>query len=51
VLTDEGFRQVELAAPGHVRLVRELVFGGLGSSEVAELDAVCARILANLQRD
>lgn len=51
VLTDEGFRQVKLAAPGHVRLVRELVFRGLGSSEVAELDAVCARILANLPQD
>jgi DNA-binding MarR family transcriptional regulator len=36
-LTDDGFRVLEEAAPGHVREVRRLVFDQLSDSQVAEL--------------
>lgn len=46
VLTDEGARQLEAAAPGHVEAVQELVFDGLDRTEVAHLARLC-RVIAD----
>lgn len=43
-LTDEGVAVLEKAAPGHVALVRELLFDRLDPAELAQLQAVCDRI-------
>ena len=48
VLSDEGGERVTAAAPGHVALVRSLVFDGLDAGAVRELDRVCARLVDHL---
>ncbi|MEP7090462.1 MAG: MarR family transcriptional regulator [Nocardioidaceae bacterium] len=45
LLTNEGWRAVEAAAPGHVRMVRELVFTELDLGRHAALKEACWRIL------
>jgi DNA-binding MarR family transcriptional regulator len=47
-LTDAGVAVLEATAPGHVATVRRVVFDGLGPGEVADLERVCAAILAGL---
>jgi DNA-binding MarR family transcriptional regulator len=47
-LTDAGWEKVEQAAPGHVRIVRELVFDALDPAQVRALGgatAVIARLV------
>jgi len=47
-LTEDGWDAVVSAAPGHVRLVRELVFDQLSAAEVASLSAILAKVLTRL---
>jgi DNA-binding MarR family transcriptional regulator len=49
-LTDTGHAVVVASAPGHVATVRQLVFDGLDRHEVADLQRVCAAIVARLER-
>ena len=45
VLTDEGFRVLADAAPGHVTAVRELIFDRLGTADLRALQRVSERLL------
>ncbi|BEP14192.1 MarR family transcriptional regulator [Acidothermaceae bacterium B102] len=45
-LTDEGMRVVLLAAPGHVSLVRELVFDPLSAAQVRQLGDITSTLSA-----
>jgi len=44
-LTDEGYRKTMSAAPGHIELVRRLVFAPLTSAQVKQLGRIGRRIL------
>jgi len=44
-LTDAGLRQVELAEPGHVELVQQLVFDSLTSTQARQLGEISRRIM------
>src|SRR3954451_20139092 len=48
VLTDAGRDAIEKAAPGHVSLVRQLVFDGLSAEQVATLESFVRRVLSRL---
>jgi DNA-binding MarR family transcriptional regulator len=48
VLTDVGRDAIEKAAPGHVGLVRELVFAGLSEEQAATLEQFVSRVLVRL---
>jgi DNA-binding MarR family transcriptional regulator len=48
VLTDAGRDAIEKAAPGHVGLVRHLVFDGLSDEQVAMLESFVSRVLSRL---
>src|SRR3954464_402150 len=48
VLTDAGRDAIEKAAPRHVALVRQLVFDGLSTEQVATLESFVRRVLARL---
>jgi DNA-binding MarR family transcriptional regulator len=48
VLTEEGRRAIERAAPAHVDAVRRLVFAGASPEQVAALTDLTARVLARL---
>lgn len=48
VLTDAGWDAVVAAAPGHVEAVRDAVFDGLSSKDVADMERVCSSILEHL---
>jgi DNA-binding MarR family transcriptional regulator len=48
VLTDEGFRVLAAAAPGHVSAVRELLFDHLRTTDLGSLQDVAARLLAGV---
>lgn len=50
VLTDAGMSKVVEAAPGHVRLVQALVFEGLDDSQVAQLSALSAAMVDQLDK-
>lgn len=50
VLTDDGYRKVAGAAPGHVDKVRSVVFDALTPEQVAQLDEISAIILARVTR-
>ena len=50
-LTDDGWRQLVAAAPGHAAAVRALVFEGLGAQEVDDLARRCATILGRIASD
>lgn len=47
-LTDEGWDAVVTAAPGHVNLVRELVFDQLSANEVDSLSSILTKVLTRL---
>ncbi|MGH9000950.1 MAG: MarR family winged helix-turn-helix transcriptional regulator [Acidimicrobiia bacterium] len=44
VLTDAGFAALAAAAPGHVDVVRRLVFDALGPDDVEGFEQCCTRI-------
>ncbi|WP_205324111.1 MarR family winged helix-turn-helix transcriptional regulator [Glycomyces sp. YM15] len=48
-LTDAGRERLVKAAPGHVRLVRELVFDELDPDEMRQMGEFAKRILARIQ--
>jgi hypothetical protein len=48
LLTDEGFRALEAAAPVHVESVRTHLFDVLGPRQVEELRAISERLLQHL---
>jgi DNA-binding MarR family transcriptional regulator len=48
-MTDEGYRLLVQAAPGHVETVRELVYDGLGPDDVEALHRLMGHILANIE--
>ena len=50
VLTNEGRDRIELAAPGHVRAVRELFFDHLDAAGLAALDEVTSGVLERMGR-
>jgi DNA-binding MarR family transcriptional regulator len=50
VLTDDGWSLVVATAPGHVAEVRRRVFDALSPREVAQLERICTRILAQVDR-
>lgn len=49
VLTDRGRAAIEAAAPGHVAVVRELVFDALGK-DVEALGRISGTVLGRLER-
>lgn len=48
-LTDGGRERLATAAPGHVTLVRQLIFDELDEVEVRELGALAKRLLGRIQ--
>jgi DNA-binding MarR family transcriptional regulator len=48
-LTDEGYRVLVDAAPGHVENVRELVFEGLPREDVAALERIAGHIVDRIE--
>ena len=48
-LTEEGWKVVVAAAPGHVEAVRELVFDGMSEEDVAALERVAGHIAKRLE--
>ena len=48
-LTDEGWRVLEGAAPGHVETVRSLVFEDLSADDVASLERIAGRIVERIE--
>lgn len=48
ILTDAGFEQLRLAAPGHVQQIRSLVFDALTCEEQHALRAAAKKIAAQL---
>ena len=48
VLTGAGRDAIKKAAPGHVALVRRLVFDGLSPEQVATLESFVTRVLSRL---
>lgn len=51
VLTPEGQRALEEAAPDHVALVRATVFDALSAEQVEQLGTLCRQILEGLDPD
>jgi DNA-binding MarR family transcriptional regulator len=49
VLTAAGRDAIEKAAPGHVDLVRRLVFDGLSKEQVAMLESFVTQVLSRLE--
>ena len=47
-LTDDGWRAIEAAAPGHVRTARELVVDALTAEQVGQLTAITEAMLQRL---
>lgn len=50
VLTADGWALVVATAPGHVAEVRRRVFDALSPREVAQLERICTRIIAQVDR-
>lgn len=48
MLTEAGWREVVAAAPGHVAVVRALVFDGLDREEIDALASLCTTILERI---
>ena len=48
VLTDAGRDAIEKAAPGHVDLVRRVVFDGLSAEQIVTLESFVTRVLSRL---
>lgn len=51
LLSAEGRRSIERAAPAHVEAVRALVFDGLDEQQVATWAAISDAVLARIDRD
>jgi DNA-binding MarR family transcriptional regulator len=51
VLTPEGRRAIEAAAPPHVETVRRVVFDDLTPQQVEALATISAQVLANLETE
>ena len=51
VLTPEGLRRLQEAAPSHVDAVREFVFDRLTQAQTRQLGTICQRILDGLPPD
>ncbi len=49
VLTAQGLRALEEAAPGHVTAVREHLFDALSPHQVRELGRICHQVIDGLQ--
>jgi DNA-binding MarR family transcriptional regulator len=49
-LTDEGWRLLVEAAPGHVETVRSLVFDGLGADDVAALERIAGHMVDRIEQ-
>jgi DNA-binding MarR family transcriptional regulator len=49
VLTEEGRRAIEGAAPGHVEAVRELMFDGLDAGQVDALAGIAETVLDRIR--
>jgi DNA-binding MarR family transcriptional regulator len=49
VLTPQGRRALERAAPGHVERVQSLVFDHLTQEQVRQLSAICEAVLGPMQ--
>jgi DNA-binding MarR family transcriptional regulator len=47
VLTDEGFKKIVAAAPGHVETVQNLVFDRLSPAQVRQLAKLCETLLTD----
>jgi DNA-binding MarR family transcriptional regulator len=47
-LTDEGWKVLVAAAPGHVETVRQLVFAGLSAADVATLERIAGEIVERI---
>lgn len=50
-LTEEGLQAIRAAAPGHVALVKDVLFDGLSADQVRSLHQVCTTVLARLADD
>jgi DNA-binding MarR family transcriptional regulator len=50
VLAEAGRAAIERAAPAHVEIVRQLVFDGLSSDQLAALTAITSDVLERLAR-
>jgi DNA-binding MarR family transcriptional regulator len=48
-LTDDGWRVLVAAAPGHVETVRSLIFEGLAREDVAALERVAGHIVSGIE--
>ncbi len=48
-LTEEGWKILVAAAPGHVETVRSLVFDGLAPEDVAALDRIAGHIVERIE--
>ncbi|WP_148574060.1 MarR family winged helix-turn-helix transcriptional regulator [Nocardioides caldifontis] len=48
-MTDEGYKTLVAAAPGHVETVRSLVYEGLSDEDVADLHRLMAHILDRIE--
>jgi len=51
VLTEAGWQKVVATAPGHVETVRENVIDPLDTRDIADLDRIMAKLLAQLDPD
>jgi DNA-binding MarR family transcriptional regulator len=49
-LTDEGWRVLVAAAPGHVETVRHLVFEGLAPDDVAALERIAGHVVDRIEQ-
>lgn len=50
VLTDEGMKVLQAAAPGHVRLVREYLFDLITPEQLERLDEIYSRLLEKMEQ-
>ena len=51
ILTDEGWSKIAATAPGHVEVVRRLVFDRLTRAQVGQLRGICRRIMRAINPD
>lgn len=51
VMTEDGWKKIVQAAPGHVENVRSLVFDSLTSEQVTQLHEIAAALLRRLDPD
>jgi hypothetical protein len=49
-LTDQGWKVLVEAAPGHVETVRSLVFDGLPPDDVAALERIAGHVVERIEQ-